>query len=114
MYGRVWNESRVIAWMMADGCDTMTRANNTNKILGVDAKNDNDRRASRTIDVTMGAAMGLIDDVMMCGTIYDVTIGEFTIGAAQVKMGTIGAKDDTMDATIGAMRGAMATRGNVS
>ena len=80
----------------------MTQANDTNKILGVDAKNDNDRRASRTIDVTMGgnmtrgAAMESIDDVM---------IGKFTIGMAQVKMGTIGAKDDTMDATIGVTRG---------
>ena len=83
----------------------MTRANDTNKILGVDAKNDNDKRASRTIDVTMGAAMGLIDNVTMCGMIDDVTIGEFTIGAARVKMGTIGAKDDTMDATIGVTRG---------
>src|SRR6266571_6294829 len=100
MYGWVRNESRVIAWTMADRCDTMTQANDTNKILGVDAKNDNDERASRTIDVTMGAAMGLIDDVTMCGTIDDVTIGEFTIDAVRVKMETIGAKDDTMDATI--------------
>ena len=64
----------------------MTQANDMNKILGVDAKNDNDERASRTIDVTMGSnmtrgmVMGSIDNVMMCRMIYNVTIGKFTIG----------------------------------
>ncbi len=46
--------------------------------------------------MTRGAAMESIDDV---------TIGKFTIGMAQVKMETIGAKEDMMDATIGVTRG---------